>query len=153
MAIDAINVLTEDHRAINRALLQYEDLPPTATAARREVVAEIARRFAWHTATEQQFLHPLIQEVLPDGQSVTTAEMGDHRVILTLLRSLATPAVESDRLDALARELIVRVRQHMESEEQVLFPLLRGLVDQDRLTKLGDAISAARAAEHTMLVS
>jgi hypothetical protein len=152
MAVDAIAVLTEDHRAVNRALLQYEDLPPTARADRREVVHEIMRRLAWHTATEQQFLHPLVVAALPDGRDVIAHAISGHRSIATMLRTLAAYTVESDGFDALVRELIVQIRLHMESEEQWLFPLLRRVVDGEHLTKVGDAICAARAAEHTALL-
>jgi hemerythrin-like domain-containing protein len=148
MAIDAIAVLTEDHRAVNRALLQYEDLPPTATADRREIANEIMRRLAWHTATEQQFLYPLVEAAVPDGKAIIASEIDSHHRIATALRALAAYAVDSDGFDALVRELIVHVRQHMESEEQSLFPLLRNVVAQERLTKLGEAINAARAVEH-----
>lgn len=149
MAMDAITVLTEDHRAVNRALLQYEDLHPGATADRREIVDEITRRLAWHTATEQQFLHPLVTAVVPDGERLVAGEVGGHRDIATMLRALATSTVESDGFDAQVRELIVHVRRHMECEEQSLFPILRSVVDRDRRAQQGEAIRAARAAERT----
>ncbi|MGH8902680.1 MAG: hemerythrin domain-containing protein [Egibacteraceae bacterium] len=147
--MDAIEALTEDHRAVNRAFLQYEDLAPGAAADRREAVEEIKRRLAWHAATEQQFLHPLIIEVVPDGQGWIANEINGLRGITGMLRALAMSPVESDAFDAQVRELIVHVRQHMESEEQSLFPLLRGVVDRARLTELGNAINTARDAERS----
>lgn len=149
MAMDAIEILTEDHRAVNRAFLQYEDLAPGAAADRREVVEEIKRRLAWYTATEQQFLHPLVTAAVPDGADLVAIEIGSHRTIAMMLCALAACAVESEGFDALVRELIVQVRYHMESEEQSLFRLLRGIVDRGQLTELGSAIDAARGAERT----
>jgi len=145
--MDAIKALTEDHRAVNRAFLQYEDLSPGTAADRREIVNEIMRRLAWHTATEQQFLHPLIEAAMPDGNDVVANDVGGHRNIATMLRALAASTVDSEEFDTQMRELIVHVRRHMESEEQSLFPLLRTVVGEEHLAKVGDAISAARAAE------
>jgi hemerythrin-like domain-containing protein len=153
MAMDAITVLTEDHRAVNRAFLQYEDLHPTAAADRREIVDEITRRLVWHTATEQQFLHPLLKAAIPDGEDLVTGEINGHDDIITMLRTLATFPAESDEFDAQVRKLIAHVRRHMESEEQSVFPILRNVVDWEYLTELGEAISAARAAERTKPVS
>lgn len=144
MAMDAIEVLTEDHRAINRAFLQYEDLPPGRAVERWEIVAEIKRRLMWHTAIEQQFLHPLVAAV-PNGEHLVRDEIDEHREMTRLLRSLGETGAAGEGLDTLMRGLILRVRRHMEEEESQLFPLLRGLVDPQQLVEIGDAIRAARA--------
>jgi hemerythrin-like domain-containing protein len=150
--MDAIKALTEVHRSMNRAFLQYEDLSSGATADRREIVDEIIRRLARHTATEQEFLHPLIQATVPDGEGWIVNEVGGHRHVVTMLHYLATSSTESDGFDAQVRELILHVRRHMECEEQSLFPLLRNVVDREHLAQVGDAIRQARAAERRSLM-
>ena len=143
--MDAIEVLIEDHRAINRAFLRYEDAPSGHEVERREAFDEIRRRLTWHTATEQQFLHPLIAAHLPDADDRVTDDLDDHRELATLLRA-AGRCQPGDR-DTLVHQLIVTVRRHMESEERELYPLLRRLVEQEKLSRLGDAIATAREGE------
>ncbi len=137
--MDAIEVLVEDHRAVNRAFLRYEDLPAGATADRREAVEEIKRRLTLHTATEQHFLHPLIAAVLPNGYDIVSGEVQDHRELAKLARRL-----ESEEGGEAARRLIDLARAHMETEERALFPLLRRSVEPEDLDALGERIRTAR---------
>ncbi|MGH8930479.1 MAG: hemerythrin domain-containing protein [Egibacteraceae bacterium] len=137
--MDAIEVLVEDHRAVNRAFLRYEDLPAGATADRREAIEEIKRRLTLHTATEQHFLHPVIAAVLPNGYDIVSGELQDHREFARLARR-----VEGEGSDEAARRLIDLARAHMETEERALFPLLRHSIERADLEALGERIRTAR---------
>jgi hypothetical protein len=77
MASHALEALVEDHRAVNRAFARYEDAPP-CSAERDSALDEIRRRLAWHVATEQQFLFPMLSEHLPDADEVVGREIDDN---------------------------------------------------------------------------
>jgi hemerythrin-like domain-containing protein len=140
MRMDALEVLIEDHRAVNRAFLQYEDLPAGAKADRREAIQEIERRLTAHHVTEQ-CLHSVIVSVLPRAEEVMADELAYHHEVEVLVRKLDD--AEED-LDETVRRLIDLVRARMEVEERTLFPLLRGLVEPTALDQLGETIAAAR---------
>jgi hypothetical protein len=143
MGTHAVEVLIEDHRAVNRAFARYEDASDASDAERDGALDEIRRRLAWHVATEQQFLLPLLAAHAPDAEA---REVSEHRELAALVRAtLRSPAAERDPL---VRDLISATRLHMESEERDLFPMLRSLIDHDELVRVGEAIIAARDAEH-----
>lgn len=139
--MDVIEVLVEDHRAANRAFLRYEDLPAGSGVERREAAAEIKRRWTLHSATERQFLHPIVAIALPSGQDIVSGELHDHRELASLAHK-----IEGAGGEEAAHRLIDLARAHMEAEERVLFPLLRRAVAPADLDELGERIRTAREA-------
>ncbi|MGH8908433.1 MAG: hemerythrin domain-containing protein [Egibacteraceae bacterium] len=136
--MDAIAVLVEDHRAVNRAFLQYEDLPVDACADRREAVKEIQRRLTGHYIAERRFLHPVIAEAMPEGEEIVAEELRHQHELEGLLHDLSA---DGDTV----HQLIRLVRARMEIEERGLFPLLRHLLEPAELDLLGERIATARA--------
>jgi len=142
MRMDLIDVLVEDHRALNRALSRYEDLPADARVERHEAAQEIKRRWRLHSITEQQFLHPMIAVALPSGPDIVSGELHDHHELARLLRKLDDAGSEE-----VAHRLIDFARAHMEAEERTLFPLLRRVVEPTDLDAVGEEIRMNREAD------
>lgn len=143
--MDAIAVLIEDHRAVNRAFLQYEDLPSDARADRRAAIAEIQRRLTGHHVAERRFLHPVIAAAVPGGDEIVAGELCYHRELAGLLRGL-DDIDDDEEGDTAVHQLISTVRARMETEERELFPLLRRLVEPTELDRLGETIATVRGS-------
>ena len=127
--MNAIDLLTDDHRRIEHLFTTYEEL------GERDVLDRICRELTIHTLVEERLLYPLVRDRLPDGPVLAEAGVTDHELVKALVAEAedTTPAA----LPELADELRHAVRRHVEDEERLVLPRLREVVGEDALEGLG----------------
>ncbi len=130
--MNAIDLLTEDHRRIEHLFAKYEELGD------RDVVERLCLELTTHAVVEERLLHPLVCERLPDGPSLVEAGTTDHDGIKALVAEAEdiTPAALPELVD----ELRASVQRHVEEEERLVLPRLREAVGEVALAELGARI-------------
>lgn len=140
--MDAIALLTEDHRKVDELFEQLERLQqPTE---RKELVGRLVEELSIHAAIEEQELYPVMRSALGDDGPVEEAEH-EHAEVKAMLAALSWMRPEHERFDALVTELVAAVRHHVAEEEQDLLPKLRRFAPAADLKALGERLQQAKA--------
>ncbi len=116
---DAIVLLRNDHKDVERLFKQYEKLGDKAFVSKRTVVDQIIEALSTHASIEEQHFYPAVR-----AQSL---ELNDFNPRATVL-------IES-------------VRHHVEEEETEVFPAVRDAMGRKALQELGAALQQAKLTE------
>jgi hemerythrin superfamily protein len=147
--MDAITLLKNDHRTVEKLFKKFEKTGDDAAAAKREVVDAIIEELSVHTAIEEQVFYPAVREALPDLDDIVLEGLEEHHVSKWTLAELADMSPEHERFDAKVTVLIESVRHHLKEEEEDLFPDVRKALGRKALGQIGDAMEEARRTAPT----
>jgi hemerythrin-like domain-containing protein len=135
--MDALTLVREDHRKLERLLEQCER---SDGRPRRAELARLRAAVAQHIDQEESILYPIYRErarraevdLKPLEQAIE-----EHRLLDRLARELAEARGRDDRLEARLKVLAEQVRAHLDNEDSVLLTAIEDLVDDDTLVDLG----------------
>lgn len=145
--MDAIAVLTNDHRHVESLFETYEQA--SDDDARAEAVASIVRELSVHAGIEETLLYPLLRAAAPDGGPMADHARSEHQDIKEALKQVERLEVADPQLDALLQHVMQMVGHHVDEEEGELFPALRNTVDAEQLERVGSAMEAAKSVAPT----
>ncbi len=144
---DAITMLREDHKTVERLFKRLEKAGDRAHVEKRNVVDRMIEALSVHAAIEEQVFYPVVRATVPDAEDRALESIEEHHVVKWLLSELRSMSPEDERFDAKVAVLIDSVRRHVEEEERDLFPKVRKELGRDSLSDLGQAMrEAAKSA-------
>lgn len=148
---DAIVLLKDDHKTVERLFKQFEKLvKDDATPSRkRKVVDEIIEELSVHAAIEEQHFYPSVRDRCEELDDTVLEGLEEHHVVKWTLSELVDLPADHERFDAKVTVLIESVRHHVEEEESEMFPLVRDAMGRKALRELGDALIEAKASAPT----
>jgi hemerythrin superfamily protein len=145
VSTDAIVLLKEDHKTVERLFREFEKAGDDAFAAKRELVGSIIKELTTHAHIEETIFYPAAREAVPETAEHVLESVEEHHVVMWLLSELAKLEPEAENFDAKVTVLIENVRHHVEEEEQDWFPEVRRAMGRKRLQELGARMSDAKA--------
>jgi len=140
---DAIASLMQDHDEIRQVFQDYASLGETGASEqdRRTLVNKLSRLLTVHAALEEEFFYPAARDALEDPE-LPQAALADHQSMAALLDDLGRMSPADAAYDTRVQSLQELVEQHLEDEENELFPLAgERLADLD---DLGDEMQERR---------
>jgi hemerythrin superfamily protein len=143
---DAIVLLKNDHKEVERLFKQYEKLGDSAYVTKRKIVDQIIEKLAKHAAIEEQHFYPAVREAADDIEDAVLEGLEEHHIVKWTLSELEDLPAEHERFHAKVTVLIESVRHHVEEEEQDMFPEVRSAMGRKALAELGDVLEQAQAA-------
>jgi hemerythrin superfamily protein len=133
--MNAIDLLTRQHRHVENLFDRFARLAGDDTAGRSELFAQIAEAIAVHTALEEDHLYPRVRDLRrADAQQEAYAE---HQEVKEALSDLLQVDVTDPAFDGKLRSLRSCLELHVAGEETELFPALEQLLDDAELEELG----------------
>ena len=144
-AMDAITLLKNDHKTVERLFKRFEKAGDDATAEKQQIVASIIEELSVHAAIEEQVFYPAIREAIPDAEDMVLEALEEHNVAKWVLSEIDRLPVDHERYDAKVTVMIESVRHHVEEEESELFPDVRKALGRRQLGEIGDALNQAKA--------
>jgi hemerythrin superfamily protein len=142
---DAIVLLKNDHKDLEKLFKQFEKLGDGAKATKRKLVDQIIEGLAVHAAIEEQHFYPTVREQAPDIEDDVLEGLEEHHIVKWTLSELEDMSPDHERFDAKVTVLIESVRHHVEEEEQEMFPKVREAMGRKSLQELGDILEKAKA--------
>ncbi|HVF21268.1 MAG TPA: hemerythrin domain-containing protein [Mycobacteriales bacterium] len=146
---DAIVVLKNDHKTVEKLFKQYEKLGDKAYTAKREVVDQIITELSIHASIEEQYFYPAVRKETEDILDVVLEGLEEHHIVKWTLSELADLSPEEERFDPKVKVLIESVRHHVEEEEGEMFPKVREAMGRKALQELGDTLEQGKTAAPT----
>jgi hemerythrin superfamily protein len=129
-----IEVLTEEHRLVDRLFEHY--------ASARDVAAaiQLGDALVLHARIEEEFLYPLVRTALVDGDRLADEAEDDHEKVKEFVAEAED--THGNALDELVLELRTDVAVHNRWEEEDLFPRLVEVIDVGAQQALAERILA-----------
>ena len=142
--MDAITLLKNDHREVEKLFKAFEKAGDNATATKKKTVAKIIEALSVHAAIEETIFYPAVRNEIEDTESEVLEALEEHHIVKWVLSELDGMEPSDERYDAKVTVLMENVRHHVEEEEQDLFPDVRATLGRKRLGEIGDAMEKAK---------
>jgi hemerythrin superfamily protein len=144
IATDAITLLKEDHKAVNKLFDAFERAADDDLEAKGTLAQRACEKLTVHTIIEEELLYPAAQAALSDEHEVDVDEAYvEHYLVKTLISRFDSLRPGERGFDATFKVMTEMVRHHVEEEETDLFPLLRK--SKADLESLGRKMAARKA--------
>jgi len=137
--MDALALLREDHRQLERLLEQLERPMGLDRGQHRALVTRVGAALRQHVDDEGILYAAFREEAGPRGIDLDLLERGvqQHHLIGTLAGELVSMTPGDDGFDAKVRVLVERVRQHLDTEDTGLLTAAEDVISDDELIDLG----------------
>lgn len=142
---DAIDLLIEDHRTVEKLFSDFEASGDRAFKTKQRLVEKITKELVAHAFIEERIFYPEARAAVPATKDHVLESVEEHHLVVWMLSELAGIDPTDERYDAKVTVLIENVRHHVEEEEQEWFPQVRKAVKSAVLTELGERLAAAKA--------
>ncbi|KLI10045.1 hemerythrin domain-containing protein [Mycolicibacterium senegalense] len=145
--MDALTFLRQDHKSV-LGMLEVLDGAPTGPGAQESGLATMVTNLviaeSQHEAIEEQLFWPMVRDVLDNGDELADEAIEQEEAGKQLLQRLEDGAPgEPEYHDAL-REFVKVGREHIEFEEEVVWPKFEAAVDREEREKLGAKLEQAK---------
>jgi hemerythrin superfamily protein len=147
--MDAITLLKNDHRTVEKLFKRFEKAGEGAHATKREVVEHIVEELSVHAAIEEQFFYPVTRATVPGIAAIALESLEEHHIVKWVLSELDSMTPADERFEAKVTVLMENVRHHVDEEEKDFFPKVRQALGRKALNDLGSAMDAAKKVAPT----
>lgn len=138
-----LDLLAQDHRALEQQLKELALTPSTEAAERSERFARLQALLQAHARAEEEVLYRPLQRAAPED-ILTLEAFEEHHVADVLLQELASSGPAGPGWTAKLRVLEELVQHHIKEEELDLFALVRNHFDAEALARMGTEFRVAK---------
>lgn len=124
---DAIQMLTTDHREVEKLFDQYTQLAESEgadDAEKGELAQQICAMLQVHTSLEEEVFYPAAREAIDEQDLLDEAEV-EHASAKDLIALIMGSSPEESLYDARVQVLGEYVKHHVKEEEKELFPKVK----------------------------
>lgn len=142
--MDAIVLLRDDHKTVEKLFRRFEKTGDDDVAERRTIADEVIEELTVHAWVEERIFYPAAREAAPETTDHILESIEEHHAVVWMLSELKNMDPADERFKAKMSVLMENVRHHVEEEEQEWFPQVRKAMGRKRLTELGDQLEAEK---------
>ena len=142
--MDAIVMLKDDHRAVEKLFKEFEKAHKSGGSNRKAIVDEVLMALTQHAYIEETIFYPVARTAVPETEEHVLESVEEHHVVAWLLSELANLNPRHETYDAKMMVLMENVRHHVKEEEEEWFPQVRKALGRKRLQELGEEMEAAK---------
>ncbi len=135
--MNALTLLTDDHKKMRTLLDQLESTTERGVKTRTQLFAEIKGELMVHEAIEEEIFYPELK-AHPKARDIVLEGYQEHHVVDLLMGELEALPVDAESWGAKAIVMKENVEHHMEEEEGDMFKKARQVFDDAELEDLGD---------------
>src|SRR5579871_2036765 len=132
--MDAVTMLRNDHRAVEKLFKAFEKAKDSGTKS--QAVSQMIPELSVHTVIEEEVFYPAIRREVEGADDMVLESLEEHHILKWVLAELEGMPTEDERFEAKVTVLIENVRHHVEEEEQDMFPQVREALGRKRLGEL-----------------
>jgi hemerythrin superfamily protein len=140
---DAIQLLTVQHRDVERLWAELETAHRTGAGRQSELARDLVALLSMHDAVEAQVLYPAVRRLGAEGRALAHHALEDHHRVRDMLSIVDGADVRDEQVFVTLETCLAVVTRHVEAEERELFPWLRRTCGPDRVLELGDELRTA----------
>lgn len=136
-AMNAFQLLKEDHQKVDSIFQQLEPTTEKAVKTRQELFAKLRQELDIHTQIEEQIFYPSIKQAA-ETREITLEGFEEHHVVKTILGEMEELEVSDETWTAKLKVLKENVEHHVEEEEEEMFQKARNVLTEEQITELGE---------------
>jgi iron-sulfur cluster repair protein YtfE (RIC family) len=143
-ADDAVDLLKHDHREVQKAFSDFEELSKSNNAGKKSLADHIADELLKHMTVEEEIFYPAVKDYVEDAEDIINESIIEHAAAKGLIKQIKDMRGDEEFFDAEVKVLAEQIDHHVEEEEKEMFPKVRrSSLDLDALGRK----MAARKAE------
>ena len=142
--MDAITLLTTDHKKVKRLLGELESTTERGVKTRTELFATIKGELTVHEIIEEEIFYPELK-AHPKAKDIVLEGFEEHHVVDLLMSELESLPVEDETWGAKALVMKENIEHHIEEEEGEMFKTARSVFERDELEDLGARMETRKA--------
>ncbi|NGP05726.1 hemerythrin domain-containing protein [Rhodococcus sp. 14C212] len=143
---DVIEVLTHDHREVERMFAELEGLDDsggeTARARRKDLVDQVTIELIRHSVAEEAEVYPAVKKKVSEPEAERAKH--EHAEAEETMKRLERLVPGDPEFDTELALLMREVRAHVAEEEGEIFPHLRTVFSPEELIDLGRKVEAVK---------
>lgn len=146
--MNAIDLLTNDHRDLERMFADFES---DAGEGRAEILARIIRELSMHTSIEEAYLYPRIRREAENGAVFAAESEREHQEVKEGLARLDGKLDQAHTTEVAAEVATLKrtVMQHVEEEQNEVFPAFAQTARRRELDDIGKQLKKAKGSAPT----
>jgi precorrin-2 methylase len=125
--IDAIELLTQQHREVKEMFDRFENMTDRAKVSKKKLADEICNALIMHTTIEEEIYYPATREASEETEDMVDEAVVEHASAKDLIAQIMEMDPGDDLYDAKVKVLGELVEHHVEEEEKEMFPKTRQL--------------------------
>lgn len=153
---DVFEVLSLDHREVQRMLSELESGPTKATGAadndlllRKKMVEQLIIEESRHEAVEEMYFWPTVRDKVPGGDSLADTATQQEQEGKQILHDLDKLDASDPEFERLVTTFIAAGRDHISYEEAKVWPGLRAALTAAESSELGGKLAEAKKTAPT----
>jgi hemerythrin superfamily protein len=135
---DATEILIRDHREVEGLFEQYEQSKDPAVADK------ICTELTVHSAVEEKVVYPVLRRDVQGGEQMSSHSEEEHQKVKDLILEVERTGPSSPEAAQLMGQMKQAVMEHVQEEEQEVFPKMRQDMGEDRLNRLGEEVAGTK---------
>lgn len=154
--MDAIEYLRKDHQNVLAMLSRLEETPTAAMGAsdevlqaRKQMATELVVAESQHEAVEEQHFWPMVRQSVPGGEELAAHAIEQESAAKDLLDALDKSEPSDPEFEELLTRIIRDCREHIEYEQNQVWPKVQATLSQEQLDQLGDTMAKAKSSAPT----
>ncbi|MBF6317327.1 hemerythrin domain-containing protein [Nocardia cyriacigeorgica] len=150
--MDALAFLRTDHESVLGMIETLERGRGTSAAdleARKDLATSLVMAASQHEAVEEQYFWPEVRRALPDGDELADHALRQEDSAKHLLQKIDNTEAGSAEFERALNLFIVGVREHIEFEQNQVWPRMRQSAPAQTLDELGDRMALAKKTAPT----
>ncbi|MGJ9419595.1 hemerythrin domain-containing protein [Massilia sp. CMS3.1] len=125
--IDAIELLTQQHREVAEMFERFENMTDRAKVSKKKLADEICNALIMHTTIEEEIYYPATRAASDETEDMIDEAVVEHASAKDLIAQIMEMDPGDDLYDAKVKVLGELVEHHVEEEEEEMFPKTREL--------------------------
>ena len=153
---DAFEVLAQDHLEVKQMLSQLElggvrqgEATKDQLAERKKLAEQLVIEESKHEAVEEMYFWPAVREHLPNGDELADTAIGQEDEGKEVLDKLDKLDAGTPEFENLLAEFIRAGREHIDYEENRVWPGLRTALTEEQAQDLGRKLEAGKKTAPT----
>ncbi len=124
-SVDAIALLTEDHKKVQKLFQEFEKLSDADDMESKQALVEmICAELTIHATIEEEIFYPAARQAVENEDLLDEAEV-EHATAKELVAQLETMQAGDDLYDAKVTVLNEYIDHHVKEEQNQLFPQVK----------------------------
>ena len=124
-AMDAIALLTGDHREVEELFEQFEKLGERDNAKKKQIADQICTALIVHAQIEEEIFYPATREAVKDADDLLDEAEVEHASAKDLILQIQEMDPEDELYDAKVKVLSEQIEHHVKEEEKAMFPKVK----------------------------
>jgi hemerythrin superfamily protein len=126
-AVDAVELLKQQHREVEEMFERFEKMTDRAVVSKKKLADEICNALIMHTTIEEEIFYPATREASDETEDMVDEAVVEHASAKDLIAQIQEMDPGDDLYDAKVKVLGELVEHHVKEEEEEMFPKTREL--------------------------